>query len=114
MQQRRVKATQIATELISEERSHCVEGTELETPEGVLDLIYVAPDAVHAVVVREYVYGSAAPVITQEEIESARLAAAYLYGGLQGASEVVVDAVTVCWQHAGQYAFEWTKGVWRV
>jgi hypothetical protein len=114
MEIRRIKATQIAAGLISAERSHHVEGTDIETPEGVLDLLYVAPDAVHGVIVREYVYGLAAPVITQEEIECARLAAAYLYGGLQGASEVVVDAVTVCWQHAGQYAVEWTKGVWRV
>jgi hypothetical protein len=114
MQERRVKAAEIAAKHISEERSHHVEGTGIETPEGVLDLLYVAPDGVHGVIVREYVYGSGAPKITQEEIESARLAAAYLYSGLEGANMVVVDAVTVCWQYAGQYAFEWTKGVWRV
>lgn len=111
IQERHVKATQLAAELISAERSHLVEGTDLETPEGVLDLLYVAPDAVHGVVVREYLYGLAAPKITDEDRERARLAAAYLFGGLQGASEVVVDLVTVCWQYAGQYAVEWTRDI---
>lgn len=115
MTDRQVKARNIAYQLIADDTANTMEGAAVETPEGVLDVVYTEDDgSVHAVIVRHYVYGQAGPKIDQAEIETARKAATWMFAGLHAGDHVFVDSVVICWQHAGQYALDWVKGIWRI